>query len=269
MEIDSYKREIDQLKREKESLQFQIENMESFQLNSDSLSSNSETKEITKDSNLLSKELHLLREQTNQKLAEFDSLKVALFKDLENRCQKVIELEMLLDEAREQYQSLLAQVKNSNSKALQQKCIFLQRNLEQLTNAQQQFVNENNRLKLENQVFAKQLDIRNERIHGLDLLLQDTQEKLQKYAASENRAINTKKVTSNILPHSGRVAKPIRGGGGGAVGPPTTMTTPSGSKVTISAGSIRESPVRERSSSIWDMFRSSKKLEEPVNELPN
>jgi kinesin family protein 5 len=65
-------------------------------------------------------------------------LKAALFKDLENRCQKVIELEMLLDEAREQYQALLVQVKNSNSKALQQKCIFLQRNLEQLTTVQQQ-----------------------------------------------------------------------------------------------------------------------------------
>jgi hypothetical protein len=51
---------------------------------------------------------------------------------------KVIELEMLLDEAREQYQALLVQVKNSNTKALQQKCVFLQRNLEQMTAVQQQ-----------------------------------------------------------------------------------------------------------------------------------
>ena len=72
------------------------------------------------------------------KLSEFDAVKAALLKDLENRCQKVIELEILLDEAREQYQTLLVQVKNSNSKTLQQKCIFLQRNLEQLTTVQQQ-----------------------------------------------------------------------------------------------------------------------------------
>jgi hypothetical protein len=45
-------------------------------------------------------------------------------------------------------------------------------------------VNENNRLKLENQVYVKQLAIRNERIHGLELLLQDAQEKLQKHAAN-------------------------------------------------------------------------------------
>jgi kinesin family protein 5 len=71
-------------------------------------------------------------------MSEFDVVKGALLRDLENRCQKVIELEILLDEAREQYQLLLTQVKNSNSKALQQKCNFLQRNLEQLTTVQQQ-----------------------------------------------------------------------------------------------------------------------------------
>jgi len=72
----------------------------------------------------------------------------------------------------------------------------LQRNLEQLTTVQQQLVNENNKLKLDNQVYAKQLAIRNERIHGLELLLQDAQDKLQKYATSDTtRAANVKKTT--------------------------------------------------------------------------
>lgn len=52
--------------------------------------------------------------------------------------KKVVELEMLLDEARDQYQNLLVQVKNSNTSALQRKCIFLQKNLEQLTKVQQE-----------------------------------------------------------------------------------------------------------------------------------
>lgn len=56
---------------------------------------------------------------------------------------QVIELEILLDEAREQYQTLLNQVKSSNSKTLQQKCAFLQRNLEQLTTVQQQVIARN------------------------------------------------------------------------------------------------------------------------------
>lgn len=76
----------------------------------------------------------------NQREIEFNTLKAALFKDLENRCQKVVELEMLLDEARDQYQSLLVQVKNSNTSALQRKCIFLQKNLEQLTKVQQEVI---------------------------------------------------------------------------------------------------------------------------------
>jgi kinesin family protein 5 len=46
-----------------------------------------------------------------------------------------VELEILLDEAREQYQTLL---RNSNAKAQQKKMAFLERNLEQLTKVQKQ-----------------------------------------------------------------------------------------------------------------------------------
>jgi len=273
-ELENQRKEIEQLRREKQTLQFQLENAASLPGTPQEGQPKENQEEGTKDVKQLEKELHLLREQTNQKLGEFDTLKAALFKDLENRCQKVIELEMLLDEAREQYQALLVQVKNSNSKALQQKCIFLQRNLEQLTTVQQQLVNENNKLKLDNQVYAKQLAIRNERIHGLELLLQDAQDKLVKYASSDPSGRNVKKPGQVALPIGSRMIKPIRGGGGGA-GPPTTMTTPSGSKVTISASSIRtESPDRrdKRSTSIWDLFSRSKPTdaspEQPSPESP-
>jgi len=218
-----------------------------------------------------------VKEQTNQKLLEFDALKTALLRDLENRCQKVIELEMLLDEAREQYQALLVQVKNSNTKALQQKCVFLQRNLEQLTAVQQQLINENNRLKLENQVCMKQLAIRNERIHGLELLLQDAQEKLQKHAASEgdiqirsktgsfkasgNQANRAKGMSSVVLNTSGggRIAKPIRGGG-----KPVEVSEQSLSNI------APQTPGKDdgRRNSIWDIFRG-KKEDAPLAKDPN
>jgi len=281
MEIESQKTQIELLRKEKElqevnMVKIRAEYEQSFL--SSSPSDGSAPKEGVAPDSRLEKELLLVKEQTNQKLLEFDALKTALLRDLENRCQKVIELEMLLDEAREQYQALLVQVKNSNTKALQQKCVFLQRNLEQLTAVQQQLINENNRLKLENQVCMKQLAIRNERIHGLELLLQDAQEKLQKHAASEgdiqirskngsfkatgNQANRPKVVgTSATNTSGGRIAKPIRGGGGGK---PTEFPEQTLSNVAPSTPG-KDDPGRRNS--IWDIFR--KKEDAAPSKDPN
>ena len=54
--------------------------------------------------------------------------------DLQLVCQ-VVELEIQLDEIREQYNNV---IRNSNSKAQQKKMAFLERNLEQLTLVQKQ-----------------------------------------------------------------------------------------------------------------------------------
>ena len=48
---------------------------------------------------------------------------------------KVVELEIQLDEIKEQYNNV---IRNSNSKAQQKKMAFLERNLEQLTVVQKQ-----------------------------------------------------------------------------------------------------------------------------------
>ena len=66
---------------------------------------------------------------------DWDTMKKKLMIDLENRCQKVVELEISLDEAKDQYNALL---RNSNQKQQQQKMAFLEKNLEQLTNVQKQ-----------------------------------------------------------------------------------------------------------------------------------
>jgi len=251
-EMDAYKRELESLKnqnREKEHLievlKLELKSVASFTpvntLEKPDQAEEPLPSEPVIDSNenetaRLERELRTMKDQMKQKLQEFDGIKAALLKDLENRCIKVVDLEILLDEAREQYETLLVQVKSSNSKTLQQKCLQLQKSLEQLGAAHQQLLNENNRLKLENQVYVKQINIRNERIHGLELLLKDTQEKFQKYASNELQHGQTPGVTpsqtpsapsttsaaqsaalrsgtANPVPIGGRIAKPLRGGG--------------------------------------------------------
>ncbi|KAJ1552420.1 hypothetical protein HK405_011393, partial [Cladochytrium tenue] len=169
-------------------------------------------------------ELERIRKAMGQQLGEFDAMKKKLMRDLQNRCEKVVELEISLDETREQYNNIL---KNSNSRAQQQKMAFLERNLEQLTNVQRQLVEQNATLKKELSVAEKKLVARNERVQNLESLLQDTQTKLelqnQKFEAQlatmreklqEARSANPQ--TTSWL-YSSRIAKPLRGGGANPV----------------------------------------------------
>jgi len=170
------------------------------------------------------KDMERIRKTMAQQLADFDVMKKALMRDLQNRCEKVVELEISLDETREQYNNVL---RSNNNKAQQKKMAFLERNLEQLTNVQKQLVEQNSSLKKEVAIAERKLLARNERIQALEALLQDAQEKLttqnQKFEAQlqavrerleQARAQkNTASSTFAGLPF-GRVAKPLRGGGG-------------------------------------------------------
>lgn len=88
---------------------------------------------------------------------------------------QVVELELSLDETREQYNNVL---RSSNNKAQQKKMAFLERNLEQLTLVQRQLVEQNGQLKKEVAIAERKLNARNERIQSLESLLQDSQDKL-------------------------------------------------------------------------------------------
>lgn len=88
---------------------------------------------------------------------------------------QVVELEISLDETREQYNNVL---RTSNNRAQQKKMMFLERNLEQLTVVQRQLVEQNSSLKKEVAIAERKLIARNERIQSLESLLQDSQEKL-------------------------------------------------------------------------------------------
>ncbi|VDB83016.1 unnamed protein product [Peniophora sp. CBMAI 1063] len=169
-------------------------------------------------------DLERTRKAINVQLAEFDGVKKSLMRDLQNRCEKVVELEIQLDEIKEQYNNV---IRNSNSKAQQKKMAFLERNLEQLTLVQKQLVDQNSALKKEAGIAERKLLARNERIQNLEALLQDADRRLalqnQKFEAQLqavkdrlDQARAQKAATTSSLSFAGRIAKPLRGGGGAA-----------------------------------------------------
>ncbi|KAN0133784.1 kinesin heavy chain [Lactarius tabidus] len=185
-------------------------------------------------------DLERTRKAINVQLAEFDGVKKSLMRDLQNRCEKVVELEIQLDEIKEQYNNV---IRNSNSKAQQKKMAFLERNLEQLTLVQKQLVDQNSALKKEAGIAERKLLARNERIQNLEALLQDADRRLalqnQKFEAQLqavkdrlDQARAQKAATPSTLSFAGRIAKPLRGGGGGVV-PNSTIQTPAGPPVSV------------------------------------
>ncbi|BGP32653.1 hypothetical protein JCM10296v2_004434 [Rhodotorula toruloides] len=167
------------------------------------------------------KDLERQHKAVAQQLADFDAMKKSLMRDLQDRCEKVVELEISLDEARENYRNL---AKNSNSKAQQRKMDFLTRNLDQLTVVQKQLVDQNTVLKRDVALAERKLIARNERIQNLEALLQDANDKLNQQNAKfearlqavrerldQARAQNQPAIASSL--NFGRIAKPLRGGG--------------------------------------------------------
>ncbi|KAF7304924.1 Kinesin heavy chain [Mycena kentingensis (nom. inval.)] len=171
-------------------------------------------------------DLERTRKAINVQLAEFDGVKKSLMRDLQNRCEKVVELEIQLDEIKEQYNNV---IRNSNSKAQQKKMAFLERNLEQLTLVQKQLVDQNSTLKKEAGIAERKLLARNERIQNLEALLQDADRRLsvqnQKFEAQLQAVkerldqARAQKTASSSPLSFGRIAKPLRGGGGAGPGP--------------------------------------------------
>ncbi|EIN07543.1 kinesin [Punctularia strigosozonata HHB-11173 SS5] len=166
-------------------------------------------------------DLERTRKAISVQLAEFDGVKKSLMRDLQNRCEKVVELEIQLDEIREQYNNV---IRNSNSKAQQKKMAFLERNLEQLTVVQKQLVDQNTALKKEAGIAERKLLARNERIQNLEALLQDADRRLavqnQKFEAQLqavkerlDQARAQKAAAGSTLSFGSRIAKPLRGGG--------------------------------------------------------
>nr|XP_019013289.1 kinesin [Kwoniella pini CBS 10737]OCF52070.1 kinesin [Kwoniella pini CBS 10737] len=165
------------------------------------------------------KELERIRKSHEIQYAEFEIVKKSLMKDLQNRCEKVVELEMQLDEVREQYKTI---ARSANSRAQQKKLEVLEHNLEQLNAVQKQLVEQNSNLKKEVGDTQRKLISRNDRIQNLEAALINADNRLTQKTHKSTEQIQILKAkladleakTSNPYNH-GRIAKPLRGGGGG------------------------------------------------------
>ncbi|KAI9141288.1 kinesin heavy chain [Paraphysoderma sedebokerense] len=214
-EIQKKHDEMISLTSEKTEMKKRLEDLTREAASALSKVNNSSKPESEKD-----KDLEKIKKTMAAQLSEFDTMKKALMRDLQNRCEKVVELELSLDEIREQYNNML---KNNNIKATQKKMAFLERNLEQLTSVQKQLVEQNTTLKKDIAIAERKLIARNERIQHLEDMLQETQANL----ASQKQSFESKlselrqrlrdSSTTPTQPSSewswGRVAKPLRGGG--------------------------------------------------------
>ncbi|KAG0172689.1 hypothetical protein DFQ28_009667 [Apophysomyces sp. BC1034] len=166
------------------------------------------------------KEFEVMRKRMAQQLAELEQMRKALMRDLQVRCERVVELEFSLEELREQYNNILRATSN---KAQQKKMNVLERNLEQLTNVQKQLVEQNSALKQEVAASERTLRIREEKIKTLETKLGDSNEKYnaqtQKFETQLQTVrgrlehSRTQKAQNNGIFSSGKIAKPLRGGG--------------------------------------------------------
>lgn len=192
------------------------------------------------------REVEELRNMMNHQIEEFNKVKEFMLRDLQNRCQKVVELEIQLDLARDQYQALL---RSSSTKSQQKKMSLLEKNLQDVTAVHKQLVEQNAQLKKETAMQAKKMETRAERIHNLEILLQDSQERLerqeQKYEAEirilQEKLSHKDHQTSSFNPlkfnfAEAKIAKPIRGGGSGAAEKPAATSTATSSANLITGG---------------------------------
>lgn len=116
------------------------------------------------------------RQKLNRQVQAFESSKLSLVQNLQNRCEKIVELEISLDRYKEKYSNLL---KSADLKNQQKKMSLLERNLDQLTKVQKQLVDQNINLKQSLEVSAKKISNRNERIYDLEKTFHEISEKLR------------------------------------------------------------------------------------------
>ncbi|BEI85414.1 hypothetical protein CcaverHIS002_0508150 [Cutaneotrichosporon cavernicola] len=181
------------------------------------------------------RELERQRKQYDIQYAEFEIVRKSLMKDLQNRCEKVVELEMQLDEVREQYKVI---ARSASSRNQQKKLEFLEHNLDALNQVQKQLVDQNTQLKKEVGVAERKLITRNERIQNLEQLLNDADARLaqknqryeQQIEGFRSRLAEMQAREQANFNHA-RIAKPLRGGGGGG-GAPATPSNPFANPIT-------------------------------------
>ena len=170
-----------------------------------------------------SAQMESARELVTMRLQEYERLKQQLMQGLRERSDKVVSMEMSLEEMQDQCEGLL---QNLGLRAQQKKMGLLERHLEQLGHVQRRLVEQNAALKGEVAAADKRLAARNERIRALE-------DELYAGPAPAPAPAPLPGADAERLPF-GRIAKPLRGGGPPAdaskagAAAPTGAATPAG-----------------------------------------
>lgn len=142
------------------------------------------------------------RELITMRVTEYERMKQQLMHGLRERSEKVVSMEMALEEMQDQYQMLLQSL---HLRAQQKKMGMLERHLEQLGNVQRRLVEQNTSLKGQVSAADKRLASCNERIRQLEA------DHIASPGGSAAPPVAVP-VENEPLPF-GRIAKPLRGGG--------------------------------------------------------
>eukprot|EP01061_Rhynchopus_euleeides_P018007 TRINITY_DN29801_c0_g1_i2.p1 TRINITY_DN29801_c0_g1~~TRINITY_DN29801_c0_g1_i2.p1 ORF type:complete len:866 (+),score=393.79 TRINITY_DN29801_c0_g1_i2:153-2750(+) len=124
-----------------------------------------------------------LKTEMERYVGETKELRNSLLKDLQTRCEKVIDLELALDEQREQYKNLMIA---SSNKLLRKRVRLLEAQNTQQTGNVAQILNENSTLRLEYKLAEKKLAIRNERIENLKTGLKEEKRHIKELRENAN-----------------------------------------------------------------------------------
>ncbi|KAJ2665319.1 hypothetical protein IWW48_000207 [Coemansia sp. RSA 1200] len=177
----------------------------------------------TEHAMLKEREMHMMRREMAQRILEYDTMRKSLMRDVQNRCEKIIELEMALDDARSQITTLSHRTSNPNQP---QRMQLLEKNVAQLTLMQKELVMQNSDIKKQVALSERKLQARTERIAYLESRLQDSNNQADAWRrkAEELQSMRNHEASRSATAHSSggnvlrfsRIAKPMRGGGGNA-----------------------------------------------------
>lgn len=165
----------------------------------------------------------LIKQAVSREKKNWDDERKSIIRDLKNRINKVIELEISLDSAKENYEAL-ENTLTLGEKKLKQKTDVLSKNLEQLTFLYNQLLNE----KATSKVDLKVLERKNMRLSERNFLLEEELKKHKsllleselkcKFLEEEASYINSSRVSMNNSSRIGRgsfiphIKKMIKGG---------------------------------------------------------
>ena len=134
-----------------------------------------------------------------------------MIKDLQTNVDKIIELELRLDDAKESYKNLESFL-TEGQRSLKRKMDTMQRNLEQLTIMYHQLITQKSQIQVEKQLNEKKLLRANERLKTAELEL----EKYKEYFKETERKIagfgETALVKEKKRHVTGNIMKTIQGG---------------------------------------------------------